>query len=262
MCRRRPGRSDERGCRDTGPGAREAVPPPLETLAGRRPRARGDRRRCQPVRLGYQRLAPRRLAHDHRHQPGVPGHRARVQDAADDADGVRLVLDPALRLSGQGALAGDPRLLRGLGRPERHPAGEPRHARDDVDVHDDHRRRDLRRRARRLCDREDLLHADRRLRLPLPVPVGGRLVQHQVRVREGAPVGDRGPARRRRRPRLSDRAQVLAAHREVVGSGEGRRRDRRPSRPVLRARLPAVVPGVARGPRGDGGLSPRVRDPE
>ena len=53
---------------------------------------------------------------------------------------------------------------------------------------DDHRRRDLLRRARRLHRREDLLHADRRLHLPLPLPVGRRLVRHQVRLRARAAV--------------------------------------------------------------------------
>ena len=56
-------------------------------------------------------------------------------------------------------LQGRARLLRDLGGAERLPAGEHRHLRDAADVHDDHRRRDLLRRARRLRGREDLLHA-------------------------------------------------------------------------------------------------------
>jgi hypothetical protein len=70
------------------------------------------------------------------------------------------------------------------------PAREHRDARDAADVHGDHRRRDLRGDPRRVRRAEDLLHGDRDLHLPLPVPVRRRLVRHQVRVRPRAPMGD------------------------------------------------------------------------
>ena len=57
-------------------------------------------------------------------------------------------------------------------------------------------------RARRLRRREDLLHADRRVHLPVPLPLGRRLVRHQVRLRARAAVGDRDPPARRGLPDL------------------------------------------------------------
>ena len=133
------------------------------------------------------------------------------------ADRVRLVLDPALRVPDH-ELQGRARLLRDLGGAERLPAGEHRHLRDAADVHHDHRRRDLLRRARRLRGREDLLHRDRRLHVPLPLPLGRRLVRHQVRLRARAPVGDRDPAARRGLPDLPAHPRLLAEGRPAGGT--------------------------------------------
>ena len=56
------------------------------------------------------------------------GRRDRAEDAADDPDRVRLVRDPALRVSGPGAVDRDPRRYAASVALNGDPAGEPRHA--------------------------------------------------------------------------------------------------------------------------------------
>ena len=157
---------------------------------------------------------------------GVHHRRGRAEDRPDDADRICVVLDPPLRVSRPRALARHPRVLRGLRRAERHPAGEPRHAR-----------------ALLLMFTAIIAGATfaailggyavekifftrhRRVRLPVPLPERRRLVRHQVRVRERPPVGDRAPPPRRRVPDLPVRAPALAAGAPLVGGREGGRRD-------------------------------------
>ena len=86
--------------------------------------------------------------------------------------------------------------LRRVGRAERVPPGESRHAR--LPDHGDHVPRDqLRRRPRRVRRREDLLHRRRRLHVPLPLPHRRRLVRHLVQL--GARALARHDHRLRRR---------------------------------------------------------------
>ena len=175
---------------------------PLEALGVRHPRDRRDRRACRSARLEHPRLVQRAVGHDHDDLGRVRRRGLPAADRADDHDGVRVVLDPSLWVSGRRrAVARGVGRLRSVGRVERDPAGEPRHADDAADVHHLHRGRDVRRRDRRLRGGEDLLHADRRVRLPVPVPHRRRLVRHQVRLRARAPVGDRDRADRRRAAR-------------------------------------------------------------
>ena len=178
---------------------------------------RRDRRRGRPARLGHPRLVLEPLGHDHRDLGRLHRRRRRAQDRPDDADRVRLVLDPPLRLLDD-ELQGRARLLRDLGGAERLPPGEHRHLRDAADVHHDHRRRDLLGRARRLRGREDLLHRHRGLHVPLPLPLGRRLVRHQVRLRARAPVGDGDPAARRGLPDLPADPRLLAEGRRAGGT--------------------------------------------
>ena len=103
-------------------------------------------------------------------------------DRADHRDGVRVVLDPPLRVSRSASKwQRHPRRLRRLGRAERDPAGEHRHARVPDHAHRSDRDQ-LRRGPRRLRGGEDLLHGRRRLRLPLSLPLGRRLVRHLLQL--------------------------------------------------------------------------------
>ena len=60
---------------------------------------------AEPARLGSQELVPQPLEHDHDDLGGVADRRDRLDDRADDRDGVRLVLDPPLRLPRAGEVA-------------------------------------------------------------------------------------------------------------------------------------------------------------
>ncbi len=132
--------------------------------------ARGrDRRGREPARLGHQGLVPPALEHGHDDLGGVADRRDPPDDRADLRDRVRVVLDPPLRLPRADEVARHPRRLRRVGRAERDPAGQHRHARLPDHGHRPARDR-LRRRPRRVRRGEDLLHRCRRLRLPLSLP--------------------------------------------------------------------------------------------
>ena len=108
------------------------------------------RRVREPRRLGHPRLVQRSLGHAEEHLRRVH-HRGRHRDdRADNGDGVRMVLDPPLRVPWRGALDAGVRRVRRLRRDEQHPACEPRHDRDVRDAHDGDRVGDVRRHARRL----------------------------------------------------------------------------------------------------------------
>ena len=164
---------------------------PAEAHPRRRSRRRRPRRRGEPVRLGHSRLVLEPLGHADRRSRSayiVAGVALKTVQTSLTAYAWYSILRFAY--PGPSPLARDPRVLRRVRRAERLPARQHRHAGDAADVHDDHRRRDLRRDPRRIRGPEDLLHADRRLRLPLSLPQRRRLVRHQVRVRARAPVGD------------------------------------------------------------------------
>ncbi len=103
-------------------------------------------------------------------------------------------------------------------------------------------RRELRRDPRRAGGAEDLLHADRDVRLPVPVPDDRRVVRPAARVHLGPPAGHRDPRRGSRGADLPGRADLARADQRVVGRGEGRGPDPHPTEGLLRA-------GAA--PRGD-----------
>ena len=178
------------------------------------------------------------MGRDHRDLRRVRDRRVRGRARADDGDGDRLVVDSPLRLPRRGdPLAPGLGGLRSLGRAERDPPGEPRHADAAADVHDPDRGSDVRGGARRVCGAEDLLLRVRRDSLPLPVPHRRRLLRHQVRVRPRASVGDGDRADRRRSPDRRPGPGVLAAGRALVGRGEGGRGDPRPPAGLLHGRL-------------------------
>ena len=154
------------GARDLGP---RTAPP--DAHPDRRAGRRRDRRRRDARRVGHHRLVQTHLGHDHERPDRLRDRGARADLVADDRDRVRLVLDPPLWLSRlRSPLDPGAGLLRGGRRAELRPAGQPRHAGDAADVHHDHRRRHVRRGARRDGGREDLLHPDRSLLLRTTSP--------------------------------------------------------------------------------------------
>ena len=162
-------------------------------LAGRR--ARAVRCRC-----GLMVREP--VGRPHGHRVRVPRGRLVAADAADHADGARLVLHPARRLSGRArTVPAGARRLRRRRRAERLPAGQHRHVRDAADVHRDHPRREPARGLGRDAGAEDLLRARRRVRLRVPVRVRAGHVRAPVRA---AARPSRPGARDRRRRRAAD----------------------------------------------------------
>src|SRR3954469_17477934 len=131
---------------------------------------------------------------------------------------------------------------------------EHRDLRDAADVHDDHRGGDLLRRPRRLRGGEDLLHGDRRLHLPVPLPLGQRLVRRQVRLRAQPPVGDRDPRARRYLPDLPADPRLLAQDLQLVGRRERGRRHPGRAAQVLHPCVHPVAARLDRQPRRDGGV--------
>ncbi len=112
--------------------------------------------------------------------------------------------------------------LRGRRRDERLPAGEHRHVRDAAHVRGDHPERDVRRRDRGVPRAEDLLHADRDGRLPLPLPLRPGLVRHQPGEHLRASGRDDRDRGRRRLPARDRGPHLLAPGQEALAAGEGR----------------------------------------
>ena len=197
-----------------------AAPPQARAL-DRRDRDRAAH--LQPRRLGRPGLVRAPVGHDDLDLDRVHRRRAHVPDGPDDTDGARLVLHPRRGLPGRRRpLPRHPRRVRDGRRDERFPAGQHRHVRVAADVRRADPRLHLLRRPRRDGGAEDLLHGDRGLRLPLPLPLGAGDVRPRARRHHRPLLAVRGDRRRRRRARVSRDQAVLARSSRASGTTRSR----------------------------------------
>ena len=135
--------------------------------------------------------------------------------------------------------------LRGRRGDEQLPAGEHRHVRDAAHVRGHHPGLHLRRRVGGLPRPEDLLHARRDVRLPLPLPLRPGLLRRSPE-RPRRPRGEDDPrARGRRLPDRRRGAHLLAPGQEPVG--RRRRPAARSSRSRSATRPASSCPRSSRG---------------